>query len=125
MISMNPSILERKLDKRTGLIYKSIYIWTLKFPCLNEYYEMFYKDKVKIIPNNLDKLLTPVSLAYWITDDGSKSSYGQTVLHTRSFTKKEVEYLESVLKKNLGLITRIEEKKIKSMNYIHTYKTRY
>lgn len=111
MVNMKPSILQRKADKRTGLIYKSIYFWTLKFPCLNIYYEMFYKDKVKIIPNNLDELLTPVGLAYWIMDDGSKSSYGQTVLHTRSFTKKEVEYLQSILKKNFGLITRKEEKK--------------
>ena len=86
LVSMNPSLLERKPDRRTGLVYKSLYFWTLRFPCLNEYYEIFYKDKVKIIPKNLDKLLTPISLAYWIMDDGSKSSYGQTVLHTRSFT---------------------------------------
>lgn len=73
LINMDPSILERKPDKRTGLIYKSIYFWILRFPCLNEYYEMFYKDKVKIIHYNLDKLLTAISLAYWIMDDGGKS----------------------------------------------------
>ena len=100
LVSMNPSILERKSDIRTGLIYKSLYFWTLRFPCLNEFYEIFY-NKVKIIPNNLDKLLTPVGLAYWIMDDGGKSSYGQTVLHTRSFSKKDVEYLQSILKKTL------------------------
>ena len=55
LVSMNPSI-ERKPDIRTGLIYKSLYFWTLIFPCLNEYYKIFYKDKVKIIPNNLEEL---------------------------------------------------------------------
>lgn len=112
LVSMNPSILERKPDIRTGLIYKSLYFWTLRFPCLNEFYEIFYKNKVKIIPNNLDKLLTPIGLAYWIMDDGGKSYYGQTVLHTRSFSKKDIEYIQSILKKNFGLITRIEEKKL-------------
>jgi hypothetical protein len=34
-------------------------------------------------------------------DDGGKSSYGQTVLHTRSFSKKDVEYIQSILKKTL------------------------
>jgi hypothetical protein len=73
---------------------------------------MFYKVKVKIITNNLYNLLTPVCLAYLIIDDGSKSSYGQTILHTRSFTKKEVEYIQTVLYKNFCLTTRLEEKKL-------------
>jgi hypothetical protein len=45
-------------------------------------------------------------------DDGSKSFSGQTILHTRSFTKEEVEFIQTVLKKNFGLNTRIEEKKL-------------
>lgn len=61
---MNPVILTRKPDIRIGKIYKSIYFRTLSLPCLNEYYNIFYKNKVKIIPENLDKLLTPISLAY-------------------------------------------------------------
>lgn len=45
-------------------------------------------------------------------DDGSKSSWDQTILHTRSFSKQEVIFLQDVLKKNFGLRTRIEEKKL-------------
>lgn len=112
MVGMDPSIIERKADKRTGLVYKSIFFWTLKFLCLNEFYEMFYKNKVKTVPNNLGELLTPVGLAYWIMDDGGKSFYGQTILHTRSFTKNEVKFIQTVLKNNFGLVTRIEEKKL-------------
>lgn len=44
-------------------------------------------------------------------DDGGKSVYNQTILHTRSFRKEEVEYLQLVLDKNFGLRTRLEEKK--------------
>lgn len=48
-MSINPVVLTRKLDKRTGKVYKFIYFRTLAFPCLNEFFDMFYKDKVKII----------------------------------------------------------------------------
>ena len=44
-------------------------------------------------------------------DDGGKSVHNQTILHTRSFSKEEVVYLQSVLKKNFELVTRLEEKK--------------
>lgn len=64
------------------------------------------------MPKHLDQLLTPVGLAYWIMDDGSKSTYGQTILHTRSFSKQEVEFIQTILYKNFKLITRLEEKKL-------------
>ena len=54
-------------------------------PCLNYYHELFYKDNVKIIPINLEELLTARGLAYFIMDDGGKSVYNQTILHTRFF----------------------------------------
>lgn len=44
-------------------------------------------------------------------DDGGKSVYNQTILHTRSFKLEEVKYLQSVLSENFGLVTRLEEKK--------------
>jgi len=84
---MNPVILTRKPDKITGKIYKSIYFRTLALPCLNEYHDIFYKNKIKTIPKNLGELLTPVGLAYWIMDDGGITTHKQTVLHTRSFCK--------------------------------------
>ena len=72
---------------------------------------MFYKNKIKIIPDNIEKLLTPISLAYWIMDDGGITTYKQTVLHTRAFCKKEVLFIVEILNKNFKLEARIEEKK--------------
>jgi hypothetical protein len=43
-------------------------------------------------------------------DDGGKSVHNQTILHTRAFSKEDVEYLQTVLNKNFELITRLEEK---------------
>jgi len=106
---MEPTILTRKYKSR-NTITQSLYFRTLAMPCLNYFYETFYKDKKKIVPNNLDELLTARGLAYWIMDDGGKTKHNQTVIHTRSFSKEEVIYIQSVLKKNFELITRLEEK---------------
>jgi len=45
--------------KRTGKIYKSISFWSKALPMLNEFYQNFYVDKVKIVPLDLS-LLTPL-----------------------------------------------------------------
>jgi hypothetical protein len=44
-------------------------------------------------------------------DDGGEEKYNQTILHTRSFSKEEVIYLQFVLERNFDLRTRLEEKK--------------
>ncbi len=67
---------------------------------MNEYHDIFYKNKVKIIPENLDKLLTPIGLAYWIMDDEGITLHKQTVLYT---CKKEVLFIMEILKKNFDL----------------------
>lgn len=56
---MEPTILTRN-DKKRGLITQSLYFRTLAMPCLNYYYDLFYKDKIKVIPRNLDELLTAI-----------------------------------------------------------------
>ena len=70
LIDMKPVIVVRKADPRTGKIYKSICVRTLRFSCLNEYHSLFYKDKKKVIPLNIQDLLTPRGLAHLIMGDG-------------------------------------------------------
>ncbi len=49
-------------------------------------------------------MLTPLSLGYWIADDGSWNKPGKyTVLCTDSFTLEEVELLIEVLNKKFHL----------------------
>jgi hypothetical protein len=60
---MKPTILTRH-NKKRGIITQSLYFRTLAMPCLNYYYDLFYVNKIKIIPNNLNELLTPRGLAY-------------------------------------------------------------
>jgi LAGLIDADG DNA endonuclease family len=67
--------------------YKSIKFQTLTSPCFNIYKEIFYNSERKIIPKNIYDLLTPISLAYWIMDDGYKSNKG-IYISTESFSKE-------------------------------------
>ena len=104
-------IIVRKVDVRTNKIYKSIAFKTSTMICLNQYHDLFYKDKVKIVPCNINELLMAKGLAYWIMDDGSKTFYNQTVLHTRAFTNQELILLQKTLMDNFKLKTRIEKKR--------------
>lgn len=59
---MEPTLLTRK-NKKRGVITQSLYFRTLAMPCLNYYYELFYKNNIKRIPNSLEELLTARGLA--------------------------------------------------------------
>ena len=65
-------------------------------PCFTELYSLFYSDGVKVIPENIYELLTPVALAHLIMGDGSSSRHG-LLLCTDSFTIPEVVKLMNVL----------------------------
>ena len=45
---MEPTVIERKADVRTGKIYSRIQFVTLSLPCFNEFYFLFYPNKKKI-----------------------------------------------------------------------------
>ena len=57
LTAMEPTLLTRT-NKKRGVITQSLYFRTLAMPCLNYYYELFYKNNIKRIPNNLEELLT-------------------------------------------------------------------
>lgn len=58
LVNMSPKVQIRKPDSRTGKVYSSIRFATLAMPCLNYYYDLFYKDKIKRVPSNIGDLLT-------------------------------------------------------------------
>ena len=110
-VGTEPKSTNRKPDKRTGLTYDSLIFKTLALPCFNEYHELFYPNGVKIIPNNISDYLTEVSLAFWIMDDGGKTTHGDLLLHTNSYTLEEVELLVSVLNNKFNLTSKKIQRK--------------
>ena len=85
------------VNKITNKSYSSVYFATLTLPCFNYYRNLFYnKDNKKIVPLNINQLLTPRGLAYWIMDDGSLQNKGLH-LSTYGFTLEDVNLLKSTL----------------------------
>jgi ubiquinol-cytochrome c reductase cytochrome b subunit len=89
-----------KLIKQIGKnnkIYYSIKIRTWSFSSWNYIYNEFYSSKIKIVPTYefLITHLTPLALAIWIMDDGSKDGSGLRI-STNCFKKEEILKLQKV-----------------------------
>ena len=85
------------VDKRTNNSYSSVNFATLSLPCFNYYRNIFYNsDNLKIVPSNIQDLLTPRGLAYWIMDDGSLQNKGLH-LNTYGFSNQDILKLKSTL----------------------------
>ena len=57
---------------------------------------MFYKNNVKIVPENIYDLLDDQGLAFWIMDDGSLQNKGLH-LNTYAFSERDINLLMEVL----------------------------
>lgn len=104
-----PNIYNPKPDKRTGRVYSAIYFRTYSLPCFNKYYNLFYRDGIKIVPQNIAELLTLRSLAFWICEDGKNFKGAGLTLCTDSFTVAEVQLLREALKNNFNVNTSIHK----------------
>nr|YP_010170425.1 LAGLIDADG homing endonuclease [Phanerochaete carnosa]QRZ60406.1 LAGLIDADG homing endonuclease [Phanerochaete carnosa] len=57
------SVPNLDLGNSNGTVTYGLQIITRRYPCLNELYHLFYKNKIKIIPYSIYDLLTPIALA--------------------------------------------------------------
>jgi hypothetical protein len=65
------------------------------------------KENVKILPENIDSLMTPVVLAHLIMGDGNlKKGEGIIRIYTNSLTKLEVEKLAITITSKLDIRTK-------------------
>lgn len=63
---------------------------------LTKIYNLFYKNKKKVIPKSL--VLDPMILAVWYMDDGSKTSNSDVYLNTQQFSMREQKLLLHLLR---------------------------
>lgn len=60
----------------------------------NEYYQMFYRGRKKIIRRKVLNLFQPIALAIWVQDDGSMCKENNMIrLHTECFSEREQEMI--------------------------------
>ena len=96
------------LDKRTGKTYKSLNFWSKALPMLNEFYFNFYVGKNKRVPSDLS-LLTPLALAHWIMQDGSRGTSKGLYICTDSFTYDDIKRLTQYLRDRYNIICSIHK----------------
>jgi len=58
----SPKLRERS-DRRTNKFYNTWHFTTLSVPLFTEYHDLFYKNKIKVVPVNIVDLITPLGLA--------------------------------------------------------------
>lgn len=90
----NTPILRKGI--RAGIPFYGLEFVTRSLPCFTELYEIFYINGVKVIPNNIYELLTPVAFAHLILGDGGFKSKG-IYLCTDSYAIQDVVRLMNVL----------------------------
>ena len=94
-----PYLIKNKLGNK---IFEAYCFNTYSFSSLLWLYKSFYKNKSKVIPNNIYDLITPLALAIWIQDDGTWKEPGIRIA-TNSFNLQELELLVLVLNNKFNL----------------------
>jgi len=106
IFTLSPPKFTTIVDKKTGKSRRNLSFATLNLPCFNEIYELFYVNGIKVVPQNIGELLSPIAFAYWIMDDGAFTGSGLR-LSTDAFTKPELNLLIDALKTNFNIIATI------------------
>jgi hypothetical protein len=96
---------------RGGKEYHSIRFNTFTYNDFNVVHDLFYMKKtcnkgyIKVVPGYkiLEAIINPLALATWIMDDGSKENSGGMLLHTNSFSLRDVNRLQTLLKNKFNL----------------------
>lgn len=106
-----PKYLER-IHPITKKIYKYWRHQSQSSPFLGKLRKIFYPEGKKIIPETLDKYMTPLMLAVWYMDDGyyyqrDRCSY----LYLGNVSDKEAKIVSDSILKKFIILTRIKQKK--------------
>lgn len=120
--------LARNINKG-NVVYFSYKFRTWTYSSLNWIYHAFYADagkpvsgaggsgKKKVIPTNIEDLLTPLTLAIWIMDDGGIHPSGM-ILSTYCFSMKDMRLLQKALHTKFDIETNVLLRKAGPIIYI-------
>ena len=100
---------ERVRKNRLGTVSMNVGFSTLSHIEFEEVRQRFYVNRRKVVPKDLG--LTPLAMAVWFMDDGSRKSKQcrGVYLNTQSFTTSEVELLRSVVRRDVGVDTTVRQ----------------
>src|SRR5262249_52280898 len=87
----------------TNRIYRSLRFYTKAV--LKEFRNVFYRDRKKIIPNELGDLLDPIATGVWFMDDGGRGARTPRglVFNTSCYSEAEQIALQSIFAERFGV----------------------
>ena len=89
--------------------YKSVRCRTKAYGDLKKLRDIFYVGRRKIIPNNIQEMLSPLAIAIWYMDDGTRKGKSYGNIATCCFTKEECQILSDALNSMIGIGTYVVE----------------
>lgn len=86
------------------------------------YAQQFYSDKKKIIPKMIGKLLSPLSLAIWFMDDGSRKSFDHHtyIIHALGYSKQELCLVKKALAEKFDISIGLHKQYDKWRIYVYS-----
>lgn len=104
------------VDKRGNSVM--LQATTICHPELKQFADLFYtKDRIKIVPKNIDMFFTPLSLAIWIMDDGNLNNGVNMRIATMGFSYEDHIVLQNLLVQCFDIRSKIMEFKYKGKKY--------
>ena len=103
---------------------QSIWFRTYGHPAFKYYYDVFYiqqspnERRIKRVPSDIHKLLTPRSLAYWFMDDGILVKGDEYRFSTHCFDLSDQKRLQIALKQIFDIQVNIQKDRQKYRLYI-------
>nr|YP_008081974.1 LAGLIDADG endonuclease family protein [Rhizoctonia solani]AGK45351.1 LAGLIDADG endonuclease family protein [Rhizoctonia solani] len=90
-----------KVRDKTYINYR---LKTATLSLFNQYHDMFYNYRQKIVPKNISEFMDPIVLAYLLMSDGNFDKNRNRVrIFANSFTKEEVQILADAINAKLGI----------------------
>src|SRR3989344_1261474 len=111
---------KQKIKKVFGKIHKNYGFSTYSHRLLGNFQKDFYTENKKIIPEDLLKNITTLSLAVWYMDDGSiKSNKNKGVfINTQSFNIFFAKTLQSILENKFGIASSTRKDETREQIYL-------
>lgn len=118
--SSNLPVIKTRLGQK-GVVRKIIRFNSWTFTSLNWIHDLWYINKVKVVPSNIKDYLNPLSLAIWIMDDGGKVSQGLK-LSTNCFSYSDCLFLVKILYENFNLKASVQSAGVPDQYIIYIWK---
>ena len=111
LVPSKPRVIT-SFHKKENKEYRRLHFSTYSNGAFQKWRDLFYKNKVKIVPNNIQEILVePLSLAVWMMDDGYKRNDCNALrFNTDLYSYQEQQILVDCLRSNFGITATIHKK---------------